>query len=142
MLLDEIFRFVQVMALGLHSLQELLFFHRPEVAFFCGFTYRASQTSLLRKLALKRTLLRFSRRVGRDTSSSEVVKHLARYFLKGLFRQHHRIVLEFSERHELHNVCSHLLLVFLRIERYFISIELVHSRKVGVAHADNDDREG
>ena len=78
-LVEIVLDLVQVMALRLHPLEELLLLLSPEVALF--FLLGATQALLLRQLALEGTLLRIGGRVGRDASPPEVVKRLAWYFL-------------------------------------------------------------
>ena len=59
-----------------------------------------------------------------------------------MFCEFGRIVLEISERHKLHDVCLHVLLVFHRVERDIISVENVHGIEIVRADSDYNDANG
>ena len=70
----------------------------------------------------------------------EVIKHLAWHLFESLLGQCHGIVGKLSERHELDNVCSHMLSIDLRVERSFVSVEFVHSAEISIAYTNDNDR--
>jgi len=117
-------------ALGrlLEILKELLLLVREEVVLLLR--HIATHATGLRKLLLELATLGLVGRVGYNITLPEVVEHLAWHFFKCLLRQHHRVVLKVSERHELDDIGSHLLAVTLRVERRLISIKLVHSAEI------------
>ena len=72
----------------------------------------------------------------------EEVEQLARDLLKSLLGQLGWVVLEVAEGHELHNICLHVLLVPLRVERYLVSVEDVHAFEIIGANTNNNYRYG
>ena len=136
-ILNEVLHSEQIKALLLEPLKELLLLEGPKVSLVLW--HVASKTARLRQLLLKSAFLSLSRRVWSDTLPSEVVKHLTWDFLKGLLGELHRVVREVAERHELHDIRGHLLLVDLGVEGGLVSVELVHGGKVGGTYTDDDD---
>ena len=114
----------QVMAFRLHPLEECFLLLCPKI--FLVLLLITTQALLLRKLALKSALLSFSCWVWRDTSPPEEVEHLAGYFFQGLLSEHHGVISELAEWHELNNISSHLLIVALGEQRHLVSIKLIH----------------
>ena len=74
-----------------------------------------------------------------DLTLLEIISQLERYLLQCFFRKLEVVASEFSERHELNDVSAHIPFVLIRIQRRHICIQLVHSREVGIAYANNDD---
>ena len=58
-----------------------------------------------------------------------------------MFSKLGRVILEFSERHELYNIGLHVLFVPHGVERHFVSIQDIHALKIITAYTDNDDTE-
>ena len=121
-------------------LQEIVLLARPEVILVLWVA--AAHAASLRELLLEGAALSLARGVGHDAFSLKVVKHLSWHLLKRLLCKHHRVVLEVSERHKLHDIGRHLLSVALRVERDLVGVKLVHGAEIGGADAHDDDGEG
>ena len=122
---NEIIHWVKVKALALKSLEELFLLKGPEIALIL-LRHVSTKAASLRQLRLKGAFLGLSCWVRSNALPTEVVEHLAWYLFKGLFGQLHRIISEVTERHKLHDISCHLLLVDLRVKRSLVSIQLVH----------------
>lgn len=113
----------------LEFLEEFLLFLGPEVILLLWlFT---TQTALLLELHLELAALLLISGVRNDAISPEVVKHLAWNLLESFLCQHHWVVLEVPEWHELNDISGHLLTIALRVEGLLIGIELVHGAEIG-----------
>lgn len=117
-------------------LQELILLVRPKVILILRVA--AAHTTSLGELLLEGAALCLACGVRHDATSLEVVKHLAWDLFQSLLSEHHRIVLEVSERHKLHDIGSHLLPVALGVERDFVSVKLVHGAEISSAYTYDD----
>jgi len=61
-----------------------------------------------------------------DVPPEEEVGELAWDLLEGFLCKFELVVLELAERHELHDVSGHVLLVLVRVERVGIGIKHIH----------------
>lgn len=68
--------------------------------------------------------------------------HLARNFLEGLLGKLQLIAHELPKGDKLHDITTHIPLVFLRIQRVHIRIQLIHGGEIGITDANNDDTQG
>jgi len=112
----------------LELLQERFLLLGPEVVLFLR--HPAAHAAGLGELLLELTALSLVSRVGHDALVPEEVQHLAWHLFKSLLGQHHRVVLEVPEGHELDDIGTHLLAVSLGVERLFIRIELIHGAEI------------
>ena len=83
-------------------------------------------------------LLGFCSGMGHDVVFSEVVQKLRWDLHESLLSKQVRIVLELVIRHELHDISGHVLPVALGVESLFVSIEYLHTLKVGITNSNND----
>jgi len=77
-----------------------------------------------------------------DTLLAHPVEQLAWHLHQRLLRQEVRVVLEVIERHELHNIRSHVLAVGLRVEGLIVAVKRLHRFKVCIADTDDDNGHG
>lgn len=138
--IDKVLALEKVVSLLLHALEESLTLSRPEVTLVNRVV--PTHAPSLRKLLLEGAFLGLSCRVGSDTTSAEVVEHLAWHLLKSLLRQHHRVAGEVPEGHKLDNIGCHLLLIDVRVKGRLIGIELIHGGEVSTTDSHNNDGEG
>ena len=113
----------------LELLEEFLLFLGPEVILLLWLL--TTQAALLLELHLELAALLLISRVWNDALSSEVIEHLAWNLFESFLCQHHWVVLEVPEWHELDDIRSHLLTIALRVEGLLVGIELVHGAEVG-----------
>lgn len=139
-LLNPTLTLEEVEALVLQILQESLLLLTPKVNLLLLLRVAGTHALLLLKLLGEGAFLSLSSRIRPYIASTEVVKHLAWNFLQSLLGQRHGVIGKLSERHELDNIGSHLLSVDLRVERSFVSVELVHSAEISIANTNDNDR--
>jgi len=143
LVLDVVLSREEVNALVLQLLQEFLFLPLEELVL--GHVVRVRvvvpHAVGLRQLLLKDLALGLCRWVWLDVLRPEETQKLVRNFGQGLLGQQHRVVHEFSEGYELHNVGSHVLVVLSAEQGHLVGIQLVHGREVSIPNTHNDDAE-
>lgn len=75
-----------------------------------------------------------------DVVSVHEVQELPRDLLKGLLGQQCGIMLEFRERHKLHDVTFHVLAESFGVQWLVVCIKHVHGGKVCITNTDDNDR--
>ena len=138
LVLQEILHLEQIVSLLLHLHQVLFLLFSEKVSLVLGVL--ATKGSCLGQLLLESPLLGLSGGVGADSILPKEIKHLSWNFLESLFCKLHRIVCKVPEWNKLNDISCHLLFVILRVKRYLVCIQLIHSTEVSLPNTNDDDR--